>query len=225
MGSHELDNWVILLLLYLPMKSSFMSMSLSNTSTWSSWPGSWVRITWRVNQITNVTGSQKEILIYQYGQTLSTFIYLQWFASTQNEFYLIHLIPRGVKISLDNLTRKCFAPNVDLYIGVTFAFHHAPHQVIFGNKILACQQMDPEQTLEKTIYALWKVCLIYMGKTKSKPQLHFITSVAKLGWGEECWGSCLDSPASRLEATSDGIRSSSNHKTCDMKKRKRQEQK
>lgn len=37
--------------------------------------------------------------------------------------------------------------------------------------------------------------------------------MAKLGWGEVCWGSCLDSPASRLDDTSDGIRSSSNHRT------------
>lgn len=48
--------------------------------------------------------------------------------------YLIHLIPRGVKITLDNLTRECFAPDVDLDIGVTLALHHAPHQVILGHQ-------------------------------------------------------------------------------------------
>lgn len=36
---------------HLPMKSSFMSTSLSNTSITSSWPGSWVRITCRVKVI------------------------------------------------------------------------------------------------------------------------------------------------------------------------------
>lgn len=41
--------------------------------------------------------------------------------------YLIHLIPCGVKITLDNPTYERFAPHVDLDIGVTFAFYHAPH--------------------------------------------------------------------------------------------------
>lgn len=53
--------------------------------------------------------------------------------------YLIHLVPGGVKITLDNLASKRLASNVDLHIGVTFAFHHAPHQVVFRNEILASQ--------------------------------------------------------------------------------------
>lgn len=61
--------------------------------------------------------------------------------------HLIHLVPCGVQISLDNLAGKRLASNVDLHIGVTFAFHHAPHQVVFGDEVLACQEVDPEQTL------------------------------------------------------------------------------
>lgn len=61
--------------------------------------------------------------------------------------HLIHLVPRGVQITLDNLAGKRLASDVDLHIGVTFAFHHAPHQVVFGDEVLACQEVDPEQTL------------------------------------------------------------------------------
>lgn len=57
--------------------------------------------------------------------------------------YLEHLIPGGVEVSFDDLTCKCFTSNVDFDIGVTFAFDHAPHQVIFGNKVLPCQQVNP----------------------------------------------------------------------------------
>lgn len=38
--------------------------------------------------------------------------------------------------------------------------------------------------------------------------------MAKLGCGEVCWGSCLDSSDSRLDATLEEMRSSSNHRTC-----------
>lgn len=61
--------------------------------------------------------------------------------------YLVHLVPCGVKIALDNLASKRLASNVDLQIGVTFAFHHAAHQVVFGNEILAGQEVNPEETL------------------------------------------------------------------------------
>lgn len=49
------------------------------------------------------------------------------------------------------MTCECFTPDVDLYIWVTLAFHHASHQVIFWNKVLACQQVDSEQSLTKNI--------------------------------------------------------------------------
>lgn len=61
--------------------------------------------------------------------------------------YLVHLVPRGVQVALDNLASKRLASNVDLHIRVTLAFHHAAHQVIFGNEILAGQEVNPEETL------------------------------------------------------------------------------
>lgn len=97
--------------------------------------------------------------------------------------HLIHLVPRGVQITLDNLAGKRLASDVDLHIGVTFAFHHAPHQVVFGDEVLACQEVDPEQTLGG---GGWGGSHMFIMKSqsrtsKSKLQLQSITSVAKVG--------------------------------------------
>lgn len=65
--------------------------------------------------------------------------------------YLIHLIPGGVEIGLDDFACECFPTDIDLDIRVTLAFHHAPHQVVFGNKVLPGQQVDSEQPLQKQV--------------------------------------------------------------------------
>lgn len=72
--------------------------------------------------------------------------------------YLIHLVPRGVKIILDDLAGERLASDVDLHIGVTFAFHHTPHQVIFGNEILAGQEVNAEETLGGRVGGSYVCC-------------------------------------------------------------------
>lgn len=109
-------------------------MSLSNTSTRSSWPGSSVRITWWIIPPTD----QWEICPSASSVSVNNLVAV---------IYLIHLVPGGVKITLNNLASKRLASNVDLYIRVTFAFHHATHQVVFRDKILAGQEVDSEETL------------------------------------------------------------------------------
>lgn len=94
--------------------------------------------------------------------------------------YLIHLIPCGVKISLDSLTCECFPPNVDLDIGVALPFNHAPHHIIFRNEVLACQQVDSKQSLKKKKKTNKFDKTKYNLKCKSFLRSS-ITSVAKLG--------------------------------------------
>jgi len=55
---------------------------------------------------------------------------------------------------------------------------------------------------------------VSVGSTKRWELPPVLTSVAKLGCGELCWGSCLARPASTPEDTSAEMCSSSNHKTC-----------
>ena len=62
--------------------------------------------------------------------------------------YLIHFVPCGVQILLDDMTLECYAPYVDLDVGVTLALHHAPHQVVLSNQILGLQQVNPQQPLQ-----------------------------------------------------------------------------
>lgn len=81
---------------------------------------------------------------------------------------LIHLIPCGVKITLDNMTCECFATDVDLDIGVTLAFYHAPHQVIFRNKILPSQQVNSKQSLKKYGHIRRSMCNLLLKRKHSK---------------------------------------------------------
>lgn len=57
----------------------------------------------------------------------------------ENTSYLIHLIPCWVQVLLDDVTLEYSATYVDLNVGVTLAFHHAPHQVILGHQVLSLQ--------------------------------------------------------------------------------------
>lgn len=64
-------------------------------------------------------------------------------------FYLVHLVPCGVQICLDDLTGERFTSDVDFDVGVALSFHHASHQVVFRNQVLTRQEVNPEQALEK----------------------------------------------------------------------------
>lgn len=65
----------------------------------------------------------------------------------QQEPDLIHLIPGGIQVFFDGLASEGFTPNADLDVGVALAFQHAAYPIVFWNKILTCQQVNPKKTL------------------------------------------------------------------------------
>lgn len=133
------------------------------------------------------------------------------------EPYFIHLIPGGIKVLVYGLAREGFTPNADLHVGVALAFHYAAQSIVFGNKILTCQQVNPKKTLNEILKKnilihLSQLCFV-LNIDSILFSLPLITSVAKLGWGEDFWGSAFFIPAATVDDTSALIFSSSNHKT------------
>ena len=84
------------------MKSSFMSMSLSNTSTCSSCPGSWVKMTW--NKITHKCSLTNyfQHVIYEY-----MFLFLPIILKNTNSVILTSYISFQVGLRLVLQQRYC----------------------------------------------------------------------------------------------------------------------
>lgn len=126
---------------HLPRKSS-LSMSLSNSSTFTSCPDWGLSTTWgNINEVVNIKILSLSSLVEIILRSRST--------CTVLNTHLIHLIPDWVKILLDHITPKCSLSNIDLGIGVTLALHHTAHLIIFGNQTLCLQQDDSQQPLQE----------------------------------------------------------------------------
>lgn len=62
----------------------------------------------------------------------------------KTNIYLIHLVPGGVEVGLDDMAGESFSTDVDFNIRITLPFDHAAHQVVFGHEVLPRQQVDSE---------------------------------------------------------------------------------
>lgn len=57
--------------------------------------------------------------------------------------YLKQFIPDRVKVFFDGVAAESNPSNTDLHVGVALPFHHAPHEVVFGDQVLGLHQVDP----------------------------------------------------------------------------------
>lgn len=73
--------------------------------------------------------------------------------------YLIKFVPDWVEVLLYDAALEGQPSHTYLYVGITFALHHATHEAVFSYESLGLLQVDPQNTLEKKDSSIYSILM------------------------------------------------------------------